>query len=114
MVTGDRIVRAPSVSSPLVHCWPDTAIYRPTLNYGALFDQVLYYRCGRLFFFSFECFLHYEALKRRVWQELRTSLVSRYRYRLRPALSLCKMVVRGVEWLAHPSHCDRVNDDQTG
>src|ERR1017187_7371746 len=37
--------------------WPETAIYRPTLNYEPLFDRVLYYRCGRLFFFFVRVFL---------------------------------------------------------
>jgi len=81
-----------------------TLLYRPTLKYEALYDNELYYPWASYFSFSIECFLHQSSLKRLVWQELRTSLVSWYRFSLRPLLSLCKMVVRGVALLATQPH----------
>src|SRR5260370_32657173 len=75
---------------------------------------IMYFAIDRPAIFLFRSSVSYirATLKRLVWQALRTSLFRWYRCPLRPALSLCKMVVRGVRVTRHATSVELAEIDR--
>jgi hypothetical protein len=83
-------------------CWsdvpcPDHAFIPANPDTRGFVRPSTFLSAERVFFFSSDVFLHRSNVQKPRLARVSDILISWYKHRLRTALSLCKMVVRGVE-----------------